>query len=90
MRDGCSQRDTLFIILERWSGTGKPAMLAAELAAIRRRVRKLIWLNPLLGMEQYEPVTRGMIAALPHIDVFAPGHNLESLLALERHLMRPQ
>jgi uncharacterized protein with von Willebrand factor type A (vWA) domain len=41
-------------------------------------------------MEQYEPVTRGIIAALPHIDVFAPGHNLESLLALESHLMRPQ
>ena len=83
-------RDTLFIILSDGWDTGEPAMLAAELAAIRRRVRKLIWLNPLLGMEQYEPVTRGMIAALPHIDVFAPGHNLESLLALERHLMRPQ
>jgi uncharacterized protein with von Willebrand factor type A (vWA) domain len=83
-------RDTLFIILSDGWDTGEPAMLAAELAAIRRRVRKLIWLNPLLGMEQYEPVTRGMIAALPHIDVFAPGHNLESLLALERHLMPPQ
>jgi uncharacterized protein with von Willebrand factor type A (vWA) domain len=83
-------RDTLFIVLSDGWDTGEPAMLAAELAAIRRRVRKLIWLNPLLGMEQYEPVTRGMSAALPHIDVFAPGHNLESLLALESHLMRPQ
>ncbi len=83
-------RDTLFIILSDGWDTGEPEMLAAELAAIRRRVRKLIWLNPLLGMEEYEPVTRGMNAALPHIDVFAPGHNLESLLALERHLERPR
>ena len=83
-------RDTLFIILSDGWDTGEPGVLAAELAAIRRRVRKLIWLNPLLGMEQYAPVTRGMSAALPHIDVFAAGHNLESLLALERHLERPR
>jgi uncharacterized protein len=83
-------RDTLFIILSDGWDTGEPEVLATELAAIRRRVRKLIWLNPLLGMEEYQPVTRGMNAALPHIDVFAPGHNLESLLALERHLERPR
>jgi len=51
-------------------------------------VRKLIWLNPLLGLADYQPVTRGMNAALPYIDVFAPAHNVESLLALERHLVR--
>jgi uncharacterized protein len=83
-------RDTLFIILSDGWDTGEPEVLAAELAAIRRRVRKLIWLNPLLGMEEYQPITRGMNAAMPHIDVFAPGHNLESLLALERHLERPR
>jgi hypothetical protein len=52
-------------------------------------VRKVIWLNPLLGMEGYEPLTRGMSAALPNVDVFASAHNLESLLALERHLATP-
>ena len=46
----------------------------------------MVWLNPLLGLEEYEPVTRGMSAALPHVDVFAPAHNLESLVALERIL----
>jgi len=60
--------------------------LAAELRKIRRRVAKLIWLNPLLGLEEYQPVTRGMSAALPFIDLFAPAHNLQSLLALEQHL----
>lgn len=85
---GALSRDTVFIILSDGWDTGEPAVLAAELAAIRRRVSKLIWLNPLLGMHDYEPVTRGMAAALPHIDVFAPAHNLESLLQLERHLAR--
>ena len=79
-------RDTLLMILSDGWDTGEPDLLAAELAAAKRRVGKLIWLNPLLGLEGYEPITRGMSAALPFIDVFAPAHNLESLLALERHL----
>lgn len=81
-------RDTIFIILSDGWDTGEPEVLAGELAGIKARVRKLIWLNPLLGMKDYEPVTRGMSAALPYIDVFAPGHNLESLLELERYLRR--
>ena len=81
-------RDTLFTILSDGWDTGEPEVLAAQLRNIRLRVRKLIWLNPLLGLAEYQPVTRGMSAALPYIDVFAPAHNLESLLALERHLAR--
>jgi uncharacterized protein len=81
-------RDTIFIILSDGWDTGEPEALAAELASIKVRVRRLIWLNPLLGMKEYQPVTRGMSAALPYIDVFAPAHNLESLLELERHLGR--
>lgn len=79
-------RDTLFLVLSDGWDTGEPQVLAAELSAIRTRVKKIIWLNPLLGMEGYEPITRGMSAALPHIDVFAAAHNLESLLQLEQHL----
>lgn len=79
-------RDSIFIILSDGWDTGDPEMLGAELAAIKARVKKLIWLNPLLGMQDYQPVTRGMSAALPHIDVFAPGHNLQSLLDLEKYL----
>lgn len=79
-------RNTVFIILSDGWDTGEPEMLVAELRVIRRRVQKLIWLNPLLGLKDYQPVTRGMSAALPYVDVFAPAHNLESLLALERHL----
>jgi len=79
-------RDTLLTILSDGWDTGEPEVLVRELKSIRQRVRKLIWLNPLLGLAEYQPVTRGMSAALPYIDVFAPAHNLASLLALERHL----
>jgi uncharacterized protein len=81
-------RNTVFIILSDGWDTGTPDVLVAELREIKRRVNKLIWLNPLLGLEDYEPVTRGMSAARPYIDVFAPAHNLDSLLELERHLRR--
>jgi hypothetical protein len=79
-------RDTVFIVLSDGWDTGNPEMLAAELSDIQRRVRKVIWLNPLLGMTDYQPITRGMSAALPYVDVFVPAHNLESLLNLEAHL----
>lgn len=81
-------RDTVFIVLSDGWDTGPPTMLAEQLQAVRRRARTVIWLNPLLGMREYQPVTQGMSAALPYIDVFAPAHNLESLLALEKHLAR--
>jgi uncharacterized protein with von Willebrand factor type A (vWA) domain len=78
--------DTLFVILSDGWDTGEPSVLAAELGAVKRSVRKLMWLNPLLGLKDYQPITSGMSAALPHIDVFAPAHNLASLLELEKHL----
>jgi uncharacterized protein len=79
-------RKTVFIILSDGWDTGEPEELAAEMKKVRRRVAKLIWLNPLLGLDDYQPVTRGITAALPFVDVFAPAHNLQCLLALEEHL----
>jgi uncharacterized protein with von Willebrand factor type A (vWA) domain len=78
--------DTTFIILSDGWDTGEPEVLAAQLRVARRRAQRILWLNPLLGLKDYQPLTRGMAAALPHVDVFAPAHNLESLLALERYL----
>ena len=83
---GTLSRDAFFVVLSDGWDTGEPAVLEAELGAIKRRVKRLVWLNPLLGLEGYRPVTRGMAAALPYIDTFAPAHSLESLLALEKHL----
>jgi uncharacterized protein len=79
-------RNTVFIILSDGWDTGEPEMLAAELRIISRRLQRLIWLNPLLGLKDFAPITRGMSAALPYVDVFAAAHNLESLLALERYV----
>ena len=79
-------RDTIFIILSDGWDTGEPELFASQLRTIKRRVQKILWLNPLLGLKDYQPITRGMAAALPYVDVFAPAHNLESLLALERQL----
>jgi uncharacterized protein len=79
------KRAVVIILSDGWD-TGEPEELGAALADLKRRAGKLIWLNPLLGSSAYQPTVRGMQAALPHIDVFAPLHNLASLRALEKHL----
>ena len=56
--------------------------------ALRRRCKRIVWLNPLIGWEGYEPSAAGMWAALPFVDLFAPAHNLDSLAALEPYLAR--
>jgi uncharacterized protein with von Willebrand factor type A (vWA) domain len=79
-------RRSVVVIVSDGYDTGPPEQLAAELAALRRRARRLVWLNPMLGRQGYQPAARGMAAALPHLDLFAPAHNLESLAALEPYL----
>ena len=79
-------RDTVVIVLSDGWDTGEPAVLADALVTMRRRAGKVIWLNPLLGSPDYQPLTQGMVAALPHVDAFLPAHNLDSLRALARHL----
>jgi len=68
--------------------TGEPERLGEEMRRLRRRCRKIIWLNPLIGWRDYSPQARGMQAALPYVDLFAPAHNLESLAALEPFLAK--
>lgn len=81
-------RGTLFMVLSDGLDTGSPALLAEQLKIIKQRVRRLIWLNPLLGREGYQPLAGGMVAALPLLDVFAPAFNLETLAALESVLIK--
>ncbi len=75
------------IISDGWD-RGDPATLAAELAHLQRSCHLLVWLNPLLGLAGYQPLTRGMSAALPYVDLFLPAHNLHSLEALATLLGR--
>jgi uncharacterized protein with von Willebrand factor type A (vWA) domain len=77
----------MLIVSDGWD-RGDPALLGRELARVRRRCSRVIWLNPLLGSAGYEPLTRGMQAALGHIDDFMPAHNLASLEDLAAHLRR--
>jgi uncharacterized protein len=79
---------TAVMIVSDGYDTGEPERLAAEMRRLRRRCRRIIWLNPLIGWRDYSPQARGMQAALPHVDLFAPAHNLESLAALEPYLAR--
>ena len=75
----------VIIVSDGWD-RGDPAQLSAELVHLRRSAHRLIWLNPLLGSEGYEPLTRGMAAALPFCDDFLAAHNLQALDDLGRLL----
>lgn len=75
----------VLLISDGWD-RGEVEVLRAEVARLQRNCHRLIWLNPLLGSPDYEPLTRGMQAALPYIDDFLPVHNLASLEQLADHL----
>src|SRR5499427_5074892 len=79
-------RRTIVLILSDGWDTGEPEVLAQEMLTLKRRAGRVLWLNPLLGNPSYEPLTRGMAAALPLIDHFAAAHNLSSLRELATHL----
>jgi uncharacterized protein with von Willebrand factor type A (vWA) domain len=79
-------RHTIVIVLSDGWDTGEPDVLATEMLALKRKAGRVIWLNPLLGNPSYEPLTRGMAAALPLVDHFAAAHNLASLRDLASHL----
>ena len=74
------------LISDGWD-RGEPELLHTEMARLQRNSHRLIWLNPLLGSPEYEPLTRGMQIALPYIDDFLPVHNLASLEDLASHLI---
>ena len=76
----------VLLISDGWD-RGDIDLLASEMARLQRSCFRLIWLNPLLGLSDYEPLTRGIKAALPYVDDFLPVHNLSSLEALANHLL---
>jgi uncharacterized protein with von Willebrand factor type A (vWA) domain len=72
-------RGATCVILSDGLDVGDPELLGEQMARLSRLAHRVVWLNPLKGHDAYEPLARGMAAALPHVDVFRPGHNLQSL-----------
>ncbi|MDO9560890.1 MAG: VWA domain-containing protein [Bradyrhizobium sp.] len=68
--------------------TGDAALLGREMAALARRCRRIVWLNPMLAWPGYAPEAAGIQAALPHVDLYAPANTLQSLAALEPYLAK--
>jgi uncharacterized protein with von Willebrand factor type A (vWA) domain len=77
----------VIIVSDGWE-RGDVSVLKQEMRYLKRRCHRLIWLNPLLGNQGYQPLVEGMAAALPYIDDFLPIHNLQSLRALSDHLAK--
>ena len=75
----------VLLISDGWD-RGDPAELRDQIARLQRSCHRLIWLNPLLGTEGYEPLTRGLQAALPFVDDFLPARTLRDLADLAGYL----
>src|SRR5882672_8694860 len=68
--------------------TGDAALLGREMAALARRCRRIVWLNPMRGWEGYAPEAAGIRAALPHVDLYASANTLKTLADLEPYLAK--
>jgi uncharacterized protein len=75
-------RGSVVVVLSDGWDRGDPQLLATEMARLRRSSHRVIWLNPLKAAPDYEPLARGMAAALPHTDHFMAGNSLRSLAEL--------
>jgi uncharacterized protein with von Willebrand factor type A (vWA) domain len=83
----CVHSRTAIVIMSDGYDTGAPEHLAQALAQLRRRARRIVWLNPLCNRPGYAPVSQGMQAALPHLDLLAPGASLNDIEAVLPRLL---
>src|SRR5689334_2364093 len=82
-----THRTVVVVISDGWD-RGDVSLLERQMGDLKRRCKTVIWLNPLLASENYEPLCKGMQAALPYIDLFLSVHNVNSLVALGRTLQK--
>jgi uncharacterized protein with von Willebrand factor type A (vWA) domain len=75
-------RGALVVVLSDGWDRGDPDLLAEEMARLQRCAHRIVWLNPLAADPRYAPLTRGMQAAMPHVDRLLPGNSIASLEAL--------
>ena len=86
-RRGMTRGAIVVIASDGWE-RGDTTLLSKSMATLHRRSRAIVWLNPLKGHSAYQPLAGGMQAALPHVDVFLPGHNLASLESMVKVIMQ--
>ena len=79
---------TCVMIVSDGYETGDARLLGREMAALARRCRRIVWLNPMMAWEGYAPEAAGIKAALPHVDLYAPANTLKSLTELEPYLAK--
>jgi hypothetical protein len=72
-------RGAIVILCSDGLEVGDPELVAEQMARLHRLAHRVVWLNPMKEDPAYAPLARGMQAALPHVDVFAGGHNFASL-----------
>jgi hypothetical protein len=77
-RRALSRGAIVLIVSDGWERED-PALVGREMAKLARAAYAVVWVNPLKGNPQYQPLAGGMRAALPYVDRFLPGHNLRSL-----------
>ncbi|MFQ5917411.1 MAG: VWA domain-containing protein [Candidatus Binatia bacterium] len=82
-----THRTVVVLISDGWD-RGDVGLLEREMRELKRRCQKIIWLNPLLASENYQPLCKGMQAALPYLDFFLSVHNVHSLVNLGRTMQR--
>ncbi len=79
-------RGAVVVILSDGWDRGDPEVLGEQMGRLHRVAHKVIWVNPLKATPGYEPLARGMAAALPHVDRFVEGHSLAALEQLAKEI----
>lgn len=74
----CDDQTTILIFSDGWD-RGDVDVIGQELARLKRRVARIVWLNPLAGSPGFQPLVRGLVAAMPYLDLFLPAHSLQAL-----------
>jgi hypothetical protein len=82
-----SSKDIVMIFSDGWD-RGEVDVLETQMAFLKRKAYKIIWLNPLMGTRDYEPICHGMRTALPYVDYFLPMGNLNDLRSIGQTLKK--
>ncbi len=85
MRDLTAGSAVVILISDGWD-RGDREVMDREMKRLKRKARRLIWMNPLLGSPGYQPLSQGMQTALPYIDDLLPAGNLQGVRKLGKVL----